>query len=42
MKQATKVLTEEGATANNWFIHTPVCCPSRGELLTGRCGGCWV
>eukprot|EP00939_MAST-03C_sp_MAST-3C-sp1_P001972 g1972.t1 len=26
----------KGQTAKNWFIHTPVCCPSRGELLTGR------
>merc|ERR1719473_1331633 len=36
MTKATALLSEEGATANNWFIHTPVCCPSRGELLTGR------
>ena len=26
----------KGQTAMNWFIHTPVCCPSRGQLLTGR------
>lgn len=23
-------------TATNWFINTPVCCPSRGEILSGR------
>ena len=36
MTQAAKVLNAAGATATNWFIHTPVCCPSRAELLTGR------
>lgn len=30
------LLAEQGATADNWFIHTPVCCPSRSELITGR------
>eukprot|EP00666_Eupelagonemidae_sp_cell4sb_P017876 gene17876-biopygen33677 len=36
MVQATEVLTKKGATAKNWFIHTPICCPSRAEILTGR------
>eukprot|EP00947_MAST-08B_sp_MAST-8B-sp1_P004860 g4860.t1 len=27
---------DAGLTASNWFIHTPICCPSRAELLTGR------
>lgn len=36
MTKATAALTEKGATAENWFIHTPVCCPSRAELLTSR------
>jgi len=29
-------LQYKGATATNWFIHTPICCPSRAELLSGR------
>tara|TARA_B110001452_G_scaffold8696_1_gene7583 strand:+ start:172 stop:1983 length:1812 start_codon:yes stop_codon:yes gene_type:complete len=36
MKQTTALVSQQGATASNWFIHTPVCCPSRGELLSGR------
>ena len=36
LKKARRLLSDGGATATKWFIHTPVCCPSRGELLTGR------
>ena len=36
LTKATKLLSEQGATAENWMIHTPVCCPSRSELVTGR------
>jgi arylsulfatase A-like enzyme len=36
MPQAKELLTDRGATAVNWFIFTPVCCPSRAEYLTGR------
>merc|ERR1712166_864578 len=36
MKQTIEKVNKRGATAENWFIHTPVCCPSRGELLSGR------
>ena len=25
-----------GSTATNFFIHTPICCPSRAETVTGR------
>eukprot|EP00947_MAST-08B_sp_MAST-8B-sp1_P002915 g2915.t1 len=36
MKKAQSLLADKGVRASNWFIHTPVCCPSRGELLSGR------
>jgi N-acetylglucosamine-6-sulfatase len=33
----TRALMEDmGAMANNMFIHTPICCPSRSELISGR------
>ena len=25
-----------GTTATRWFAHTPICCPSRAQILTGR------
>lgn len=36
LNKTQRLLADEGATATNWMIHTPVCCPSRAELLTGR------
>jgi arylsulfatase A-like enzyme len=36
MQKTQSLLVEKGATANQWFIHTPICCPSRSELVTGR------
>jgi N-acetylglucosamine-6-sulfatase len=36
MVKTQNLLAAQGMRASNWFIHTPVCCPSRGELLSGR------
>ena len=36
MPQTRELLQARGAMATNAFIHTPVCCPSRAETLTGR------
>eukprot|EP01062_Namystynia_karyoxenos_P056849 TRINITY_DN47774_c0_g1_i1.p1 TRINITY_DN47774_c0_g1~~TRINITY_DN47774_c0_g1_i1.p1 ORF type:complete len:549 (+),score=210.56 TRINITY_DN47774_c0_g1_i1:81-1727(+) len=36
LPKANALLAEQGATATNMFIHTPICCPSRSETLTGR------
>jgi len=29
-------LKDKGIMATNFFIHTPICCPSRSETVTGR------
>eukprot|EP00547_Thalassionema_nitzschioides_P018200 CAMPEP_0194242198 /NCGR_PEP_ID=MMETSP0158-20130606/7807_1 /TAXON_ID=33649 /ORGANISM="Thalassionema nitzschioides, Strain L26-B" /LENGTH=471 /DNA_ID=CAMNT_0038977239 /DNA_START=112 /DNA_END=1524 /DNA_ORIENTATION=- len=36
LPKTKRLLTNEGLNLSNWFVHTPVCCPSRAELLTGR------
>ena len=36
MPQTKAILSAGGSTATNFFIHTPICCPSRSELLSGR------
>eukprot|EP00656_Telonema_subtile_P048842 TRINITY_DN5929_c0_g1_i1.p2 TRINITY_DN5929_c0_g1~~TRINITY_DN5929_c0_g1_i1.p2 ORF type:complete len:255 (+),score=60.56 TRINITY_DN5929_c0_g1_i1:177-941(+) len=36
MPQTKELMADAGATATNMFIHTPICCPSRSELLSGR------
>jgi hypothetical protein len=36
MPQTKHLMADQGATAANFFIHTPICCPSRSELLSGR------
>ena len=36
LPQTRRLIGEGGATATNWYIHTPICCPSRAELLAGR------
>jgi len=36
MPKTKRLMEEQGATATNWYIHTPICSPSRSELLTGQ------
>ncbi|XP_065829466.1 N-acetylglucosamine-6-sulfatase-like [Oscarella lobularis] len=35
MKNAQAFLKDQGATLDNFFVTTPVCCPSRATILTG-------
>ena len=36
MPQTKALMANAGTTASNWYIHTPICSPSRSELVTGR------
>ena len=36
MFQTKRLLSEKGTTAENFYVHTPICNPSRGGLLSGR------
>ena len=36
MPHTRRLLAREGSTAANYFSHSPICCPSRAQLLTGR------
>ena len=33
MAQTKALMQQAGAMATNFFIHTPICCPSRSELV---------
>ena len=36
LPKASALLAAEGATSDAFYIHTPICCPSRAETFTGR------
>merc|ERR1719326_344398 len=36
MPRTRELLVERGATFTGMMVHTPICSPSRAELLTGR------
>lgn len=36
MPKTQRLMAEGGTTALNFFVHTPICSPSRSELLSGR------
>jgi N-acetylglucosamine-6-sulfatase len=36
LPKVQKLMVEEGTMATNFFIHTPICCPSRSEVLSGK------
>ena len=35
MPKAKAQLMDKGSMAENFFVHTPICCPSRAEMLSG-------
>ena len=38
MTQTRKLMQDGGALLENMFVNTPVCCPSRAEIVGGRYG----
>ena len=36
MRETQRLLADRGAVATNFFAHSPICGPSRAQLLTGR------
>lgn len=38
LPEISRLLGAEGANFTNFFVNTPVCCPSRAEIVAGRYG----
>ena len=36
MLHVRSLLGDAGATAHHYYVDTPVCCPSRSQILSGR------
>ena len=36
LHRTRRLIGDQGKTFSNWFAHTPVCCSSRAELMTGK------
>jgi len=36
MPKLERLLRQQGMTFENGFVHTPICCPSRSSIMTGR------
>jgi N-acetylglucosamine-6-sulfatase len=36
MNRTNALITKQGVTFKNYFCNTPICCPSRAEIQTGR------
>ena len=36
MNKTKRVLVEQGVTFTNYMVNTPICCPSRAEIFSGR------
>ena len=36
LPKTSRLIASKGADLTNWFVHTPVCCSSRAEILTGK------
>ena len=36
MRESQRLLVDQGSVSSNFFAHTPICGPSRAQILTGR------